>query len=444
MQRRSFLGVSLGVIGSLALRDRAVAKLAPSGPSILQGATSETETQISILLPKYARPTFIANEVTPPGSGMSVVSSHDILPSEIHATSRSYSNWVFHTVRFEGLEPGKTYRLEVQEANDGLWDTREFQTLDRSRRQARIAFVSCTKDNQEQQAAMWQSVVHARPDLLVFLGDNVYTDLRILDKLRMTEETMWYRYIETRLTLAIYHMPRLIPSIATWDDHDTGQNNSDSSWALMPEARKIFETAFPQRPIAGVLKRGPGLSLSYSAFEQSFLLLDGRSFRSAPESKGSMWGKAQESWLEQESYMTDKPVWIGNGTTFFTGYSRAESVEGDYPESLSWLRNLLSKRRHPALLVAGDRHYSEIQRLEPHLLGYESFEITSSGLHSSFRFTHDVRTDANRNRRVAYTSSHNFVLAETSTMQGKLSANLIGYGNNSRELFRVPLILKYS
>ncbi len=199
---------------------KAVAELA-----ILQGATSESETQISILAPKTSQlPVFSVFDAALEQS--QAKKRLQGLPIHRHQfEERPFSEWVFHKVTIKGLILGRAYRLEVRSATGELLDARYFQALDRTLVPARIAFVSCMKDSKKNQAEMWKALIDARPQMIVFLGDNVYGDLKEKDPTKMSESLLWNRYVETRTTLAIFKASNLIPSIATWDDHDTGVNN---------------------------------------------------------------------------------------------------------------------------------------------------------------------------------------------------------------------------
>ncbi len=406
---------------------------------VLQGATSDSVTQFSVLLAREVRPEFrVVDDTQVDTLGDGKAPSEPIRPTQVRVWEEAQSNWTFHTIRFEGLSATRGYHLQILDAANGkLLDERSFQTIDSERRSARIAFLSCMKDTNKNQSIMWQSVVDARPDLLIFLGDNVYGDLFWKDTLKMTAAALWRRYVETRMKLSIFRTPRLIPTVATWDDHDLGKDNANGSWRLLSQAQNFFRASFAQDSIVGVLESGPGIASTYSIFGQLFLLLDSRSFRAPSKSGGGQWGRDQEDWMQSKLISSKQPAWIANGSTFFGGYDFATSTEADHPESLASLVKIVSNRPAPSILVAGDKHYSEIQKLELQLLGYETFEVTSSGIHSGVHMARR-RRDIHRTRRIAHENKHNFILAETTVSTGGIKGTLVGYGANSHIYFQLP------
>ncbi len=210
---------------------------------------------------------------------------------------------------------------------------------------------------------------------------------------------------------------------------------------MMPKARALFEALFAQGPIAGVLEAGPGLAKSFQAFGQKILLLDSRSFRSPLGTKGGThWGKDQEQWLRTNVMQSQTPTWIANGTTFFGAYHGGESVELNHPKSLSRLVEAVKQASQPVIFVAGDKHYSEIQRLESSLLGYETFEVTSSGIHSTVKDP-KRRTDDQASRRIAHETANNFILADTWATPKMLRADLVSVGENSKVYFRHRIVV---
>lgn len=101
-----------------------------------------------------------------------------------------------------------------------------------------------------------------------------------------------------------------------------------------------------------------------------------------------------------------------NGSQFFPHVIWKESVAGDHREQLNGLVRNLRKTGRKVVFASGDVHYSEVSRLEPEILGYETFEITSSSIHStSFPgFPHLVPNS----RRILGEGSRNYVMVKCS------------------------------
>ena len=82
---------------------------------------------------------------------------------------------------------------------------------------SRIAFGSCCRQDKPQ--PIWDSIVAAKPDVFVFLGDNIYGDTEDMTLMRQKYEMLASQpaYQKLREDATI---------LATWDDHDMGKNDA--------------------------------------------------------------------------------------------------------------------------------------------------------------------------------------------------------------------------
>ena len=97
----------------------------------------------------------------------------------------------------------------------------------------RIAFGSCMHQMKPQ--PIWQAVLDWRPDLFLFLGDNVYGDV---SSPACAELEAAYALAETIPGLA--EVRRLVPHLATWDDHDDGGNDASGGVPWQARAQALF------------------------------------------------------------------------------------------------------------------------------------------------------------------------------------------------------------
>ena len=76
---------------------------------------------------------------------------------------------------------------------------------------SRICFGSCAKENKPQ--PIWNAIVEQKPELFLFIGDNIYGDSRDVDVLRAKYEKLFAKpgFAILRETCKL---------LATWDDHD--------------------------------------------------------------------------------------------------------------------------------------------------------------------------------------------------------------------------------
>ena len=385
---------------------------------VLQGATSFTKTQINVMAAED-----IVIEI--PGATVSV-----------EKVQKNFSIWRAYRIVADHLSPGETYELRILSAEGNLLDTRSFSTLRPELSRVKVALASCMRDTRaEFQAPMWKAMEEQRPDLLFLLGDNVYVDDETEFFGGVTEERIWRRYVETRLTLDLYHYKRLIPTIATWDDHDFGLNNTYGATPWRDVSSRVFRTLYAQDAIMPEVAWGPGIATSYSAYGQRFYLMDNRSFREMRYLGRHHWGTNQEEWLFGSLGSASAPGWVLTGSQVFGGYRTGWAFEENHPAQLRKVLARLQKIEAPVLFGSGDVHYSEIMKIESELLGYDTIEITSSSMHSNAK-----KPEKGNRRRIASVGEYNFVIATVDVMPSSLKLNLRSHGKNNAQYFEVDKI----
>lgn len=95
----------------------------------------------------------------------------------------------------------------------------------------RIALGSCARQKEPQ--PIWDSVVKARPDLFLFLGDNIYGDSRDMDVLRA-------KYAQLAEKPGFQKLRAACPILAVWDDHDYGADDAGAEYPMKVESQKLF------------------------------------------------------------------------------------------------------------------------------------------------------------------------------------------------------------
>lgn len=395
---------------------------------ILQGATSQTETQFRILI-KTNR-VYRYNIIDAAGIKRTVAPrARGGVP-----TSQSAIDHVF----VDNLLPGTTYTLEIEAVGAaGGNERRQFSTLSAKSGAGdtlRVALISCQNDRYvDDQAEMWAAVAKSTPELMIFNGDCCYVDQRNDG----TVEGMWDRHVQTREMLDVFKWDQLVPVLTTWDDHDAGLDDADMYAPYISVARDNFNTMFKSDPVAG-LTSTKGLDYSFNAYGMRFIMLDDRSNKT----DGAMYSQADETWLKNEILTSPGPIWLVNGTQFFGGYLMgAESVEKTATQQLYRIMNMGKAAKSPMVLLSGDVHFSELMELEPELMGYKSFELCSSAIHS--RTVPGQQYRSYNSRRLESTSRYNFMAIEMRAAEPtRVQFEVACLGAQDQEFFRLKAEVK--
>lgn len=374
------------------------------GFSVLQGVTGPTWTRINLVRNKNQGLKYV----------FSREDSQTVLLTNVKTLTHEYagSGMVVDEIEVKGLEAGIIYRMGIFGADGKELDRRTFSSLE-DKSSYNFAVVSCSDDfYKAEQKGMWTELLDKRPEFILAIGDNVYADLKNGQLAPITQGLdLWNRYLETRATLHIFRAEKLVPMAAIWDDHDFGVNDGDRRYPLKSESLKIFLSFFPQTQSEGNFVRGPGAASRWALGGQAFILLDNRSFRSPnlkspackakpdhrlcqprPDTLGedvlakkepeTHFGVEQERWAFAEVRKLRRPIWLVSGDQWFGAYHPFESYEGSHPNSFRKFVREMGKSAFRVAFISGDRHNSELTKVNKKFLGYESFEIVSSPIHA--------------------------------------------------------------
>ena len=140
----------------------------------------------------------------------------------------------------------------------------------------RIAFGSCV--HQDKPQPIWSEVLVADPDLFIFLGDNIYGDSddpAVLEaKYEQLAEKPGYQQLKASTEV-----------IATWDDHDYGQNDIGANYIAKEASRKLMLDFFDEPGDSERRTQAGGIYTSYLYTDNDkslqIILLDLRCNRTA-------------------------------------------------------------------------------------------------------------------------------------------------------------------
>lgn len=304
----------------------------------------------------------------------------------------------FNTTKLtlEELEPGTQYKYRISINNRDIeldypttFTTQELWQWRIDPPPFTIAIGSCLYINDPEydrpgdpyggQYEILESIHQKNPDLMLWLGDNVY--YREVDF--YSEAQMAERYRHTR---SIEEMQALIAgsvNLAIWDDHDYGPNDSDRTYRMRRQTLNIFKTYWPN-PAFGTLET-PGIFFRYKYSDVEFFMTDNR-FHRAPNkvdnSSDDYLGREQLNWLKESlvsSNATFKLIVVGNQATNI--HSKHESFS-KYRERYNELMQFLASNKiEGVVFLSGDRHFTELLKTERNGL-YPLYEFTSSPLTS--------------------------------------------------------------
>lgn len=283
---------------------------------------------------------------------------------------------------------------------------------------SRIAFGACAKQDQPQ--PIWEAVVATKPELFIFLGDNIYGDTEDM-------KVLWEKYQLLANQPGFRKLKLTCPVLGTWDDHDLGANDAGVEYPKKKESQQLFLDFFdvpkddPRRTREGVYSShlfGP------TGKRVQIILLDARYFRSplktgfkpgepgdgyrgkyAPNTDPgvTVLGETQWKWLEEQLLIPAEVRVIGSGVQVVPDEHGSE-IWGNFPAERERLFRLIHKTKATGVvIVSGDRHLSEISRLpadHPLGVGYPLFDITSSSLNapsgnftkSKVRFANEINS----------------------------------------------------
>jgi alkaline phosphatase D len=254
----------------------------------------------------------------------------------------------------------------------------------RSKAVTKIAFGSCS--DQKRAQPLWDDIVAQKPDVWIWLGDNIYGDSESMDTLKAKYELQKANpvYAKLRESSSI---------IGVWDDHDYGVNDGGKEYPMRKQSQQLM-LDFLDVPRNSPLRTREGgySSWTYGPKDQKVkvILLDGRYFRdplkkenkvNMPDPDADILGEAQWKWLEAELTGSDADLHIiGCGIQFLPEEHPYEKW-ANFPTARKRFLDLLGKTKPKgAMLISGDRHIAEISKTTVPGLDYELYDITSSGL----------------------------------------------------------------
>ncbi len=257
-----------------------------------------------------------------------------------------------------------------------------------------LAFGSCAKQWEAQ--PVWKAVAASRPHAFVFLGDTIYADGVDMAAKRRA-------YARLASDPGFRELKRVTTLLATWDDHDYGENDAGGDYPAKVASQKLFLDFFNE-PASSPRRKRPGVYASYffgdAPRRLQVILLDtryfrdpleraatvppySRAYRPTTDSAKTLLGEAQWKWLEGElTKPADARVLVSS--IQLVASEHLGEKWANFPHERRRLYDLLRTTGAGGLVViSGDRHYAEfsMDREDP---PYALYDFTSSGLNTAW------------------------------------------------------------
>jgi alkaline phosphatase D len=227
---------------------------------------------------------------------------------------------------------------------------------------------------------IFDAIAAKKPDVMVWMGDNLYFQPQ--DEL--DPESMAFRHRRQRSFTPLSTLLTATSHLAIWDDHDYGPNDADLSYVMKGEALTLFRRYWAN-PSYG-LPETPGVFGRARFGDVDIFLLDDRYYRSANklvDAPGkTMFGAKQLEWLRSALVYSSAPIkLVVNGSQLWNRVNKFEGWNHFSAEQTAFAGWLSAQRIDGLLFFSGDRHFSELLKIE-RADGYPLYEFTSSPLTS--------------------------------------------------------------
>ena len=235
--------------------------------------------------------------------------------------------------------------------------------------QSRIAILGCHREYRP--APALYRYVEARPDISIWVGDNVYADAE--SDPAIIEDS--YARLEAKPAFQVLRDSSVF--LVTWDDHDFGLNNAGKEYILKEESKAIFRAFWSLEDEIPVDQEGIYYAKTFAEGEHTLqvILLDVRYNRDQPYSGGDVLGEAQWEWFEEQLEQPATLRFIVSGMQVLLDAASGSETWDQFPEAQQRLFETIKKSRAEGVVfITGDQHYAEVGRM-PVGLDYDLVEL---------------------------------------------------------------------
>jgi len=239
----------------------------------------------------------------------------------------------------------------------------------------RINFLGCIR--QYEPAPALSSYPQLNSDISLWIGDNIYADTQTDPS--VIEES----YAQLADFEAFQALKEQTHFLATWDDHDYGDNNETRHYRLKEESKQIFREFWELEDQIPEDQDGIYYSETFRVMEHDvqFIMLDVRYNLDEvdPLGKGDVLGENQWSWLKEQLEQPADLRFIASGMQILLNKENGSETWMKFPEAHNRLMETVKTTgAEGVLFLTGDQHYGEVNRMK-NALDYDaiSFQFAS-------------------------------------------------------------------
>lgn len=258
---------------------------------------------------------------------------------------------------------------------------------------SKIAFGSCSNQNKPQ--PILNTVVSQKPDLFIYLGDNIYGDTKDMNVLAQ-------KYKQLSNKKEFQNLRANTAVLSTWDDHDYGWNDAGKEYPFKEASKEIFMD-FWKIPLSSPRRQHPGIYGSHTFTDGKktlqVILLDTRTFRDPlkrnsktnnldgqfkndyqPDTtQKTILGTTQWQWLEKALKQNADLRIICSSIQFGHEYNGWESWTNLPNEQKKMIRLIKKTQANGVVFISGDVHWAEISKRTFQDI-YPIYDVTASGI----------------------------------------------------------------
>ena len=243
---------------------------------------------------------------------------------------------------------------------------------------SRIAVLACLREKREAPALL--HYLNAKPDLCLWIGDNVYGDTydKGIEALQACYDTLSSKpgFAELRGS---------IPYMVGWDDHDFGKNDGGSDYPLKQQSKQVFRSFWKLENRIPEDRDGiyDAQIFNYGKHTLQVIILDVRYNRDKIGSNGAVLGENQWIWLEKELNKPSDLRIIVSGFQLLLDKKSGSETWDQFPNERQRLFDLIKlKALKGVVFLTGDQHYAEVCRAR-NTLGYDAIELQFAGINQT-------------------------------------------------------------